>query len=318
MRRCVRHLSLKTFVGGHELQLEDFLTREFSHSCSQHAVPLRGRELAATIRERLRTRSEALHRSGPPPTLGILLVGDDSASHAYVATITRVADRCGIAVTPRYLEQMSTTEHVAHMLQEMGEDRTIDGVMLQQPLPTHLDAAQLTELIPPAKDVDGATTVSQGHLALGSGTLLTPATPLAVMLLLEQSRLWPIVGRDVVVVGKSNVVGLPLTLLLLAAGATVTVTHKETRDLAAHTRNAEVVIAAAGSPGLITGEMLRPGATVIDVGTTLVGDRLVGDVDSASAECVAGEISPVPGGVGPLTTVALLQNVIVAAERRRG
>jgi methylenetetrahydrofolate dehydrogenase (NADP+) / methenyltetrahydrofolate cyclohydrolase len=187
--------------------------------------------------------------------------------------------------------------------------------MLQQPLPVGLSIRAIADAVPANKDVDGSNPVNQGRLAFGTGTPFVPATPAAVMLLLERSEKWPLRGRDVTVVGRSAVVGLPVALLLIAHDATVTVTHRSTADLFAHVARAEVVVAAAGKPGLVTGAMLRAGATVIDVGTTVVGDGLAGDVEFASAAEVAAEITPVPGGVGPVTNVALMRNVLTAAER---
>ena len=189
------------------------------------------------------------------------------------------------------------------------------GVMLQQPLPPHLPIREIADAIPPHKDVDGTHPTNQGHLAFGSGTEYVPATPAAVMLLLERSPHWPLRGRRAVMIGRSIVVGAPVAMLMLAQDATVTILAQRVGIAAAVRRMAEVVVVAAGVPGLIRGEDLMPGATVIDVGTTLVDGVLRGDVDFESAVAVAGAITPVPGGVGPVTNVALLRNVVKAAER---
>ncbi|MEA2666026.1 MAG: methylenetetrahydrofolate dehydrogenase / methenyltetrahydrofolate cyclohydrolase, partial [Candidatus Eremiobacteraeota bacterium] len=203
-------------------------------------------------------------------------------------------------------------------LEALGADPLVHGVILQQPLPPHLGIRRIAEAMPPAKDVDGANPVNLGRLAFASGTEFVPATPMACLLLLERSSRWPLRGMRACVIGRSNVVGLPVALLLMARDATVTVTHKETRDLARHTRDAEIVVSATGVPGLVRAEMIAPGATVIDVGTTFVDGALVGDVAYDEVAAVAGEITPVPGGVGPVTNVALMRNVVLAAERLAG
>ncbi len=202
------------------------------------------------------------------------------------------------------------------VLQLLGSDPLVHGVILQQPLPAHLGIRRIAEAMPPNKDVDGANPVNLGRLAFASGTEFVPATPLAVMLLLERSERSSLRGTRACVVGRSNVVGLPVALLLMARDATVTIVHKETRDLAHHTRDAEVLVVATGVPNLVRGHMVAPGATVIDVGTTYVDGKLTGDVDYAEVSAVAGEITPVPGGVGPVTNVALMRNVVLAAERQ--
>ncbi len=187
--------------------------------------------------------------------------------------------------------------------------------MLQQPLPPHLSIREIADAIPAHKDVDGTHPMNQGHLAFGSGTEYVPATPAAVMLLLERSPHWPLRGRRAVMIGRSIVVGAPVAMLMLAQDATVTVLHKETREMRRDVKNAEIVVVATGVPGLITGDDIMPGATVIDVGTTVVDGVLKGDVDFESAVKVAGAITPVPGGVGPVTNVALLRNVVKSAEK---
>ena len=182
-------------------------------------------------------------------------------------------------------------------------------------LPNTRSRLSIADAVPADKDVDGTNPINQGRLAFGTGTIFVPATPAAVMILLERSPAWPLRGKRAVMVGRSNVVGLPVALLMMAQDATVITTHKETIDLARYTRDAEVLVVATGVPGLITGDMVARGATVIDVGTTVIDGKLVGDVDFASVAAVAGAITPVPGGVGPVTNVALMRNVIDAAER---
>ena len=195
-------------------------------------------------------------------------------------------------------------------------DPSIHGVMLQQPLPAHLSIVQIADAIALHKDVDGTHPTNQGHLAFGSGTVeYVPATPLAVMLLLERSPHWPLRGRRAAMIGRSIVVGRPVALLMLAQDATVTILHSKSADLQPYVKTSDVVVVASGTPGLIRGSDLMPGATVIDVGTTYVDGSVRGDVDFESAVAVAGAITPVPGGVGPVTVVALLRNVVKAAER---
>jgi methylenetetrahydrofolate dehydrogenase (NADP+)/methenyltetrahydrofolate cyclohydrolase len=242
------------------------------------------------------------------------MVGEDDASLAYVAGMQRLAERIGTLVEVDVLSPSIDDAGVRAALERYAADPLVHGVILQQPLPQTLSIRAICDAMPALKDVDGANPYNQGRLAFATGARFVPATPAAVMLLLERSEKWPLRGRDVTIVGRSNVVGLPVSLLIMAQDATVTVTHKETRDLAEHVRHAEVLVVAAGAPHFIDGSWLREGATVIDVGTTLVNGKLLGDVDFESARQVAGEITPVPGGVGPVTNIALMTNLISAAE----
>jgi methylenetetrahydrofolate dehydrogenase (NADP+) / methenyltetrahydrofolate cyclohydrolase len=276
---------------------------------------LDGRALAAELREEVATRGARLRARGIAPRLVVAIVGEDSASVAYVRSIERVAEKIGVDVIVDALPASADEESLRMRLRALGDDPLVHGVILQQPLPPHLAIRRIAEAMPPHKDVDGANPVNLGRLAFASGTEFVPATPMAVMLLLERSRQWPLRGVRCCMVGRSNVVGLPVSLLLMSRDATVTVTHKETVDLAHHTRDAEVVVVAAGAPGLIRANMVAAGATVIDVGTTFVDSRLVGDVAYDEVAAIAGEITPVPGGVGPVTNVALMRNVVLAAER---
>ena len=276
---------------------------------------LDGRALATSLCEEVRAKSAAFASRHITVCLAVVLVGDDPASEAYAVALEREGDRCGIRVTRSTLPADAATATLREELERLGGAASVHGVILQQPLPPSIKIEDVIDAIPIAKDVDGASPTSQGRLSGHLGTGFVPATPLAVMLLLAKSRLWPIVGRRVTVVGKSGVVGLPVSLLLLQQNATVTITHKDTRDLAHHVRDAEIVVTATGVPGLITGEMLAPGAVVIDVGTTFVNGTLKGDVDFAGASLVASELTPVPGGVGPVTNVALMHNVLLAAEQ---
>ncbi len=266
------------------------------------------------MRADLTARAAALRARGIRPRLTIVFVGENESSVAYVRNLVRSGERCGVDVCVERLPESSDTATVRKSLERLGPDPDVHGVMLQQPLPASLSIRQIADAIPPEKDVDGAHPTNQGNLAFGSGTRFIPATPAAVMRLLERSPHWPPLGRRTVVIGRSIVVGLPVAMLLLAADATVTVLHKESASLQPYLSLAEIVVVATGVPGLIGGADIAPGATVIDVGTTVVDGVLRGDVDYESALAVAGAITPVPGGVGPVTNMTLLHNVIEAAE----
>ncbi len=276
---------------------------------------LDGKALAADLRTELLARTSALRGAGIHPKLVIVFVGENESSRAYVRNLAKTGERAGIDVTVDRLPVDATIADVRARLERLHRDAGVHGVMLQQPLPAHLPIRQIADAIPPHKDVDGSHPMNQGHLAFGSGTDFVPATPAAVMLLLERSPHWPLRGKRAVMVGRSIVVGAPVALLMLAQDATVTVLHKESGAARPFLRDADVVVVATGVPGLITGDDLKPGATVIDVGTTIVDGRLRGDVDFDSAFQVAGAITPVPGGVGPVTNIALLRNVVKSAER---
>ena len=276
---------------------------------------LDGRALAAELRAEVALRAARLRARGIVPQLIVVLLGEDEASHAYVRSIEKVGAKCGVDVGVEILDAGIDEDALRAQLHAFGDDRRVHGIILQQPLPPHLGIRRIAEAIPSHKDVDGANPVNLGRLAFSTGTEFIPATPHAVMLLLERSDRWPISGLRACVLGRSNVVGLPVALLLTARDATVTIVHSRTRDADRHTREADIIVAATGKPGLVTAEMVPHGATVIDVGTTFVDGKMVGDVDYAAVAEIAGEITPVPGGVGPVTNVALLRNVVLAAER---
>jgi methylenetetrahydrofolate dehydrogenase (NADP+) / methenyltetrahydrofolate cyclohydrolase len=278
------------------------------------ALILDGRSLAADLRIELVERVKALREAGIRPKLVVVFVGANESSLAYVRNLARTGERAGIDVVVDRLPEDAKPDEIRARLRELHDDAGTHGVMLQQPLPPHLSIREIAEAIPAHKDVDGTHPTNQGHLAFGSGTEFVPATPAAVMLLLERSPHWPLRGRRAVMIGRSVVVGAPVALLMLAQDATVTMLHSKSVDLQPYVKMSDVVVVAAGVPGLIRGSDLMPGATVIDVGTTLVDGTLKGDVDFESAVAVAGAITPVPGGVGPVTNVALLRNVVKAAE----
>lgn len=278
---------------------------------------LDGRALAAQLRTELLARTSALREAGIHPRLVIVFVGENESSVAYVRNLVKTGERVGVAVEVDRLPVTATYLDVRAHLERLHGDDSVHGVMLQQPLPLPLQASirEIADAIPQHKDVDGAHPTNQGHLAFGSGTEFVPATPAAVMLLLSRSPHWPLRGRRTVMIGRSIVVGAPVAMLMLERNATVTVLHKESTSLQPYVKMAEVVVVATGVPGLIGGADIAPGATVIDVGTTVVDGVLKGDVDYESAVEVAGAITPVPGGVGPVTNVALMTNVVKAAER---
>lgn len=279
---------------------------------------LDGKALAADLRTELLARTSALRERGIHPKLVIVFVGENESSIAYVRNLVKTGERVGVEVRVDRLPETAPAIEVREALETLRDDPRVHGVMLQQPLPAHLSIREIADAIPVFKDVDGTHPINQGNLAFGSGTEFVPATPAAVMLLLERSPHWPLRGRNAVMIGRSIVVGAPVAMLMLAQDATVTVLHKESRSLQPYTRMAEIVVVATGVPGLIGGADIAPGATVIDVGTTVVDGVLKGDVDYASAVEVAGAITPVPGGVGPVTNVALLRNVVKSAERLSG
>lgn len=278
------------------------------------ALILDGKALAADLRTELLSRTSALRERGIHPKLTIVFVGENESSIAYVRNLIKAGERAGVTVQVERLPETANATQVRAALEALRDDLTVHGVMLQQPLPLHLSIREIADAIPVFKDVDGTHPVNQGNLAFGSGTEFVPATPAAIMLLLERSPHWPLRGRSAVMIGRSVVVGAPVAMLMLAAHATVTVLHKESAGLQPYTRMADVVVVATGVPGLIRGDDIAPGATVIDVGTTVVSGVLKGDVDFESAKDVAGAITPVPGGVGPVTNVALLRNVVKSAE----
>jgi methylenetetrahydrofolate dehydrogenase (NADP+)/methenyltetrahydrofolate cyclohydrolase len=271
-----------------------------------------GKAVAARIREQVRREVAGLSR---PPGLATILVGDDPASAVYVRMKREDSAEVGIESFHHEPGADATQEQVAVLIESLNADERVDGILLQLPLPDHLDQDPLIALIDPIKDVDGLTPVSAGLLVQGRREAIAPCTPAGVMELLHEAGV-EVEGSRAVVVGRSILVGKPLAALLLASNATVTHCHSRTRDLASVCREADVVVAAAGQPGLITGEMVREGAIVIDVGTNRVDGKLVGDVDFDSVAERAGAITPVPGGVGPMTRAMLLVNTLAAARTR--
>jgi len=276
-----------------------------------NATLMDGAGLAARLREQVKHEIAELGHVG----LATVLVGDDPASDVYIRLKHKASDAAGIAAVDYRLPAETTEEELVDLVLELNEDDSIDGILVQTPLPDQIDEAHVMRALDPMKDVDGLHPFNAGQLYLGHQTLV-PATPLGVMHLLEEYRI-PTVGARAVVVGRSALVGKPMALLLLQANATVTICHSRTQDLARHTLDADLLVAAVGVPDAITADMVKQGATVIDVGITRTEAGLVGDVEADVAE-EAAFLTPVPGGVGPMTIAALLGNTVRAARYRRG
>jgi methylenetetrahydrofolate dehydrogenase (NADP+) / methenyltetrahydrofolate cyclohydrolase len=275
-------------------------------------------EIAAEVRE-------FAGRHGRPPGLRVVLVGEHPASRAYVRTKARMAAEVGLDSGLIELPADVSERALLAQLATLNEDPAVHGILVQLPLPDQIDPARVLDAIDPRKDVDGFHPLNVGRLFAASGapdpTLLVPCTPMGCMILLRQTLGEDLAGRRALVVGRSNIVGKPLAALLLGADCTVTIAHSKTRDLPAECRRAEILVAAVGRPQLMRGAWIRPGATVIDVGIVRVpsedgGTRLVGDVAFAEALEVAGAITPVPGGVGPMTVACLLRNTLIAARNQ--
>jgi methylenetetrahydrofolate dehydrogenase (NADP+)/methenyltetrahydrofolate cyclohydrolase len=252
--------------------------------------------------------------NGRPPGLAVVIVGRDAPSTVYLEQILRGCAKVGIQAAFVELEGEATEASVVGTIDDVNADPAVDGVIVQMPLPPTIRLRSVVDAIDPAKDIDGVHPLNAGLLRLGYDGFL-PATAHAAVEILRRSGV-EIAGRDAVVIGRSAVVGMPAAFLLVKEDATVTVCHRRTRDLAAHIARADIVVVAAGHPGLITGAMLKHGAVVVDVGINVVDGRIVGDVDFESASRVASAITPVPGGVGPLTNALLLTHLIRAAERQ--
>jgi len=275
------------------------------------ATLMDGAALAAKVRAQLKDEVADLGSLG----LATVLVGDDPASQIYIRLKHKAADEVGIRAIDKRFPADTPEEDVLELVAELNEDYGVDGILVQTPLPAQIDEAKVMRAIDPMKDVDGLHPFNAGQLFFGRQTLV-PATPVGIMLLLDEYRI-PVAGARAVVVGRSLIVGRPLAMLLLHQNATVTICHSRTDDLARHALDADILVAAVGIPGLITADMVKQGATVVDVGITRTDAGLVGDVDPGVAE-VAAHLTPVPGGVGPMTIAALLGNTVRAARFRQG
>jgi len=279
---------------------------------------LDGRAMSAEMKAELRGQMRRfVEQQGQAPGLGIVRVGGDAASGVYSKTILRVAADVGITAHLEQLPVNTSADELRALLVQWNHDQAVDGILVQMPLTAHLSQKMVADTIASSKDIDGISWRSVGNLFLGLPSFL-PSTAAAVMEMLERTHT-PLEGRRVVVISRSNVVGKPLGMMLLQKNATVTICHSYTTNLAALTRQADVLVAAAGRPRMVTAEMVKPGAVVIDVGINALPDGgMVGDVDFASVREVAGAITPVPGGVGPLTNVVLLKQCVQAAWQLAG
>jgi len=276
-----------------------------------------GKAIARSLRDLTSKRaSEFTAHTGRPPGLATILVGDDPASEVYVRNKRRAAALAGVADFHRHLRASASEHEIGEAIDDLADDAAVSGILLQLPLPGSLAAESLIDRIPTAKDVDGLTTKSQGLLASGRPGL-RPCTPAGVIELLDACGV-DLRGARATVVGRSELVGRPMGQMLLRQNATVTLAHRHTTDLIECTRDADVLVVATGVPGLITAEHVKPGAVVIDVGITRTEDGLVGDVAFDEVRAVAGHLTPVPGGVGPMTIAMLLANTVTAAELAAG
>lgn len=278
---------------------------------------LDGKALAAEIRSEVKTQVAALAEKGVSTALAVILVGDDSASQVYVRNKIKACADTGIRSLELRMPAETTQQQLLAKIAELNADENVDGILVQLPLPKQINADAVISAIDPAKDVDGFHVANAGALVTGKQGFV-PCTPFGVMRLIEKSGVDPR-GKSAVIVGRSNIVGKPMALLLLAADATVTVAHSRTPDLCAVTRNADILVAAVGRAKLIKADMVKPGAVVIDVGMNRdENGKLCGDVDFSEVKAIAGSITPVPGGVGPMTIAMLMQNTALAAQMRRG
>ena len=277
---------------------------------------LDGRALARAMGREIATEVAAFRAArGVTPGIAVVQVGTDPASSVYVGQIERSFTRAGMAYALRVLAQDAPAEALATLLRSLNADPQVHGIIVQMPLPAHLPQGLVTDLLDPRKDVDGIHPLNAGRLMQQSGAYFAPATPAGGMELLRRHGI-SLAGKHAVMAGRSSVVGRPMALLMLHEHATVTICHSRTPDLAAVCRQAEVLAVAVGRPGMVTGEMIRPGAVVVDFGVNVVNGQIVGDVDLASARNVAGWITPVPDGAGPLTNIMLLRNTLQAARRQ--
>ena len=281
------------------------------------AALIDGKGFAAGLRERIAAAvPDFVAKAGRKPGLAVVLVGEDPASQVYVRNKGKATLGAGMESFEYRLADTASEAELIALVERLNADERVDGILVQLPLPAGIDEQKVIATVDPAKDVDGFHPVNAGRLAVGQEALV-PCTPLGCLMLLKD-RLGDLSGLEAVVIGRSNIVGKPMAQLLLGENVTVTIAHSRTRDLPAVVRRADIVVAAVGRPEMVKGEWLKPGAAIIDVGINRVDGKLVGDVDFDSASQVAGEITPVPGGVGPLTIAVLLRNTLVAAHARLG
>ncbi len=273
---------------------------------------LSGREPAAGLLENAKNIIDKMEQK---PCLGIVLVGNNPASELYVKKKMQKAEKVGMKVNLKRLPLNVTQDELLSLVRVLNRDEDVDGFIVQSPLPKHIDYQAVVDGIDPKKDVDGWTSMNIGKMFLGMSDTFMPATPMGIMKLLDYYGV-EISGKNATVIGRGNVVGKPMSFMLLQKNATVTICHSKTRDLAEHTKNADIIVCAAGHPGLLKADMVREGASIIDAGTTKIGEKTLGDVDFE--DCIKkANCSPVPGGVGPMTVAMLISNCLEAAIRKR-
>jgi methylenetetrahydrofolate dehydrogenase (NADP+) / methenyltetrahydrofolate cyclohydrolase len=275
-----------------------------------------GRAIAAEIQEGLAEEAAALRAEGVQPALAVVLVGDDPASHTYVRSKLRTAERLGIESRDHLLPESTSQAEVLDLVRQLNADPEVHGILVQMPLPAHLNAREVLVAVDPRKDVDGFHPFNVGVLVTW-GTPMPPCTPAGILELLDRSGV-ELVGKEAVVVGRSLIVGKPVSMLLLARHATVTMCHSRTRDLPGVCRRADVLVVATGRPRMVTADYVKEGAVVIDVGVNRVEGKVVGDVDFEAVREKASLITPVPGGVGPMTITMLMKNTLTAARLALG
>ena len=278
------------------------------------AIIMDGRSVAGRLKEEAARETLALVQNGITPHLAVVLVGENAASQVYVRNKENACKKAGIRSTVLRLPETCTQAALEDAVRALNADDSVHGILVQLPLPRHLDEAAVLRLIDPDKDVDGFHALNSGRLMNGQRGFV-PCTPLGVMRMLEAYGI-PVRGKHAVVIGRSNIVGKPMAMLLLAADATVTICHSRTENLAQITRQADILVAAVGRPRFVTEDMVKPGAAVIDVGINRVDGAIVGDVDFDGVSQVAGYLTPVPGGVGQMTIAMLLANTLDAAKNR--
>lgn len=278
---------------------------------------LDGKAVSAHVREQVKAEVEALAKQGVPVGLAVIIVGDDPASRTYVNNKKKACAAAGIRSEEYALPADTTQEELLALVETLNKKPAVNGILCQLPLPAHLDEKAVIAAIAPEKDVDAFHAVNVGHIMIGDYAFL-PCTPAGIMEMLRYYDIG-IAGKNCVVIGRSNIVGKPMAMLLLQQNGTVTICHSKTRDLAAHTRNADILVAAVGIPHFVTADMVKAGAVVIDVGMDRdENGKLCGDVDFGGVEPKASYITPVPGGVGPMTIATLLKNTVTAAKQQNG
>lgn len=278
------------------------------------ATIIDGKKIAQEIRENLKDEVTQLESEGRVPGLSVILVGSDPASETYVSMKEKAAEEIGIYSDMHYLDEDTAQDELLELIEELNNDQQVDGILVQLPLPDHIDEKKVIEAIDPGKDVDGFHPVNTGRLFSGQeeGLRFEACTPVGIIELIKRHT--EIDGKKAVIIGRSNIVGKPVAHLLLERHATITICHSHTQDLKAETLQADILVVAAGRAEFVTGDMVKEGATVIDVGINRVEGQLVGDVEFETAKERAGNITPVPGGVGPMTIAMLMQNTIKARK----